>query len=137
MLALVLVSSVSLAAGGGEKKDHWAHLKKELNLTDAQVTQLQQKFDAIHSQGEEAEMKSRALREEIEAQEKAITPNRQIIEQRKASLEALHKEWKAKVTDIYRSVLTSEQFSKWQQMEYDEKHEKEKKEYSEKKKNKD
>ena len=137
ILVLLLAAAVSLSAGGGEKKDHLAYLQKELSLSDAQVTQLKQKFDAIHSQGEEAELKARALRGEIEDQEKSANPNRQIIEQRKASLEALHKEWKAKVTDIYRSVLTSEQFAKWQKMESDERHDKEKKEYREKKKNKD
>jgi capsule polysaccharide export protein KpsE/RkpR len=129
-LAFLLVAAVSLSAGGG--KEHWAKLKQELNLTDAQLTQLQQKFEALNPQGQALELKVRALRQDIEEQEKAAAPDRRVIEQKKAELETVRREWREKTTDIYRSTLTKEQFSKWQEMEA--KGEKEKKEYSEKKK---
>jgi cell division protein FtsB len=131
-VALLLVAAVSISAGGG--KEYFAKLKQELSLSDAQVTQLQQKFDALHPQGEAMEQKVKTLRGEIEAQEKAASPDRAVIEQKHAELVAAKKEWKEKVTDIYRGVLTKEQFAKWQQMESDYQHEKEKKESSEKKK---
>jgi capsule polysaccharide export protein KpsE/RkpR len=132
MLALLLAAAVSLSAGGG--KEYFAKLKQELNLTDAQVTQLEQRFESLRPQGQALELKVKALRQDIEAQEKAASPDRRVIEERKAELATVKTEWKEKYTDIYRSVLTKEQFAKWQQMESNEKHEKEKKEYTEKKK---
>ena len=132
MLALLLVAAVSLSAGG--EKEHWAKLKQELNLTDAQVSQLEQRFEALRPQGEAMELRVKALHAEIESQEKAAAPDRQLLEQKKAELASAKKEWKAKVTDLYRSVLTKEQYAKWEQMESNYHREKEKKEYSEKKK---
>ena len=136
ILTLLLAAAVSLSAAVGGEKDHWANLKKELNLTDAQVAQLQQKFEALRPQGEEMELKVRAVRSQIEEEEKATAPDRKAIEHKNAELAAAKREWKEKVTAIYRAVLTSEQFAKWQRMESDEKHEKARKEISEKK-NKD
>ncbi len=132
MFALLLATAVLLSAGGG--KEYWAKLKQELNLTDAQVTQLEQKFEAIRPQGQALELKVKALRQDIEVQEKAAAPDRRVIEEKKAQLATVKMEWKEKYTGIYRSVLTKDQFAKWQQMESNDKHEKEKKEYSEKKK---
>jgi cell division protein FtsB len=132
MLALLLAAAVSLSAGG--EKEHWAKLKQELNLADAQVTQLQQKFEALRPQGEAMEQRVKALRSEIENQEKAAAPDRMLLEQKKTELASAKKEWKEKVTDLYRSVLNKEQYAKWEQMESNYQHEKEKKDYSEKKK---
>jgi hypothetical protein len=132
MLAILLAVAVSLSAGGG--KEYFAKLKQELNLTDAQVTQLEQKFEGIRPQGEAWEQRVKALRAEIESQEKAASPDRTVIEQKKAEMAAVKKEWKEKALEIYRSVLTKEQYAKWEQMESNYQREKEKKEYSEKKK---
>jgi Spy/CpxP family protein refolding chaperone len=127
MLALLLAAAVTLSAGGG--KEHWAKLKQELNLTDAQVTQLEQKFEAIRPQGEALELKVKELQREIEEQEKAAVPDKKVIDEKRLERERLTKEWHEKASEIYRSVLTKEQFTKFQEMRA-----KEKKEYSEKKK---
>ena len=127
VLAFVLAAAVAVSAGGD--KDHWVKLKQELNLTDAQVTQLQQKFEALKPQGQELEVKVKALKSDIESLEKAASPDKRTIEQKKSELMSAKSAWKEKTNEIYRSVLSSEQFAKLEQM-----HEKEKKSYSEKKK---
>ncbi len=114
-LALLLVTAVSLSAG----EERWAKLKQELNLTDSQVTQLEQKFETLQPLME----KGKALKSELKALESAATPDQKAIGAKKAELDVLHKEWKEKATPIYRSVLTQEQFAKLQEM--DAKHEKE------------
>jgi chromosome segregation ATPase len=127
VLAFALVATVAVSAGGD--KENWVKLKAELNLTDAQVTQLQQKFEAIKPQGQEHELKVKALKSEIASLEKAASPDKQAIDLKKAELMSAKTAWKEKSNEIYRSVLSSDQFAKLQQM-----HAKEKKAYSEKKK---
>lgn len=133
-LALLLAAAVSFS-GAGEHKDKWAKMKAELNLTDAQVTELQQKFEEIRPQGEDLERRSKALHSEIETLERASSPDQQAIQAKRSQLEAVTKEWHEKTTAIFRSVLTPEQFTKLDQMhskreqEEREEHEKQAKEH--------
>jgi len=127
MLVILLAAAVSLSAGGD--KEHWAKLKQELNLTDTQVAQLQQKFEEFRLQNQPVEEKAKGLWREIEELEKAGSPDRSVIDAKKAELAALKKDWKEKSNQTYRSVLSKEQFVKLQEMKA-----REEKEYSEKKK---
>lgn len=127
MLVILLAAAVSLSAGGD--KEHWAKLKQELNLTDAQVTQLQQKFEEFRLQNQPLEEKAKGLWREIEELEKAGSSDRSVIDAKKAELAPLKKEWTEKSNQIYRSVLSKEQFVKLQEMRA-----REEKEYSAKKK---
>jgi len=115
VLAMLLALAVTLSAGGD--KDKMAKLKAELNLTDAQVAQLEQKFEALKPYGE----KFTALKTGLESLEKAATPDQKAIDAKKAELMAFKKEYKEKANAIYRSVLTKEQFAKLEAMwtEYD------------------
>ena len=127
VLALLLVAAVSLTAG--DEKEKWAKLKQELTLTDTQVTQLQQKFDEFKVQNQALVEKAKGLWREIEELEKAGTSDRSVIDAKKAELAPLKKEWKDKADQIYRSVLSKEQFVKYQESMA-----REEKEYSAKKK---
>jgi len=127
VLAFVLAAAVSVSAGGD--KEHWAKLKQELTLTDTQVTQLQQKFEEFRLQNQPLEEKAKGLWREIEELEKAGTSDRSVIDAKKAELAPLKKEWMEKANQIYRSVLSKEQFVKLQEMRA-----REEKEYSAKKK---
>lgn len=129
VLALLLVAAVSLAAGGDDAKEHWAKLKQELTLTDSQVTQLQQKFEEFKVQNQALVEKAKGLWREIEELEKAGTSDHSVIDAKKAELAPLKKEWKDKSDQIYRSVLSKEQFVKLQEIRA-----REEKEYSAKKK---
>jgi len=108
-LALVLVSAVALAAGG----DKWAKMKADLNLTDAQVTQLQEKFKQLDPLMD----KAMSLKKELEVMQSAATPDQRAIEAKKNDLMSLKQEWKAKADAIYKSVLTREQFAKLADLE--------------------
>ncbi len=114
VLALLLVAAVSLV--GGDDKEKWAKLKQELTLTDAQVTQLQQKFDEFKLQNQPLVDKAKGLWREIEDLEKAGSSDRRLIDAKKAELAPLKKEWMEKSDQIYRSVLSKEQFVKLQEI---------------------
>jgi Spy/CpxP family protein refolding chaperone len=114
-IGLLLVAAVSLSSAG-DGKDKWAKMKAELNLTDAQVSALQQKFEAVRPQGEDLERRSKALHSEIESLERASSPDQQTIQAKRSELESITKEWHEKKIAIFRSVLTPEQFTKLDQM---------------------
>jgi len=105
-LALVLATAIPSLAGG----DHMAKMKADLNLTDEQVTQIEQKFEQLKPVKE----KAMAIKTELKALEGAASPNQKAIDAKKAELEGVKKEWKAKADSIYRSVLTKEQYAKFQ-----------------------
>jgi Spy/CpxP family protein refolding chaperone len=105
----MLAAAVSLSAGD----EKWTKLKAELNLSDAQVTQLQEKFKQL----DPLYQKAMTLKEELKALETAATPDNRAIEAKKANLVALKLEWKAKADAIYKSVLTRDQFTKLEEME--------------------
>lgn len=89
-LALFLLAAVSLSAGGD--KEYWAKLKKELSLTDAQVTQLQEKFEALHPQGEQLEERMRAIKREMQELERAATPDEKAMREKRDERDRLTKE---------------------------------------------
>lgn len=109
-LAVVLLAAVVVTAGGGEKM---AKLKAELNLTDAQVTQLEQKLADVQPLGERVT----ALKGELKALETAASPDQKAIEAKRGELGAAKKEYKEKHNGIFRSVLTSDQWAKYEEMQ--------------------
>jgi hypothetical protein len=127
-MAFLLAAAVSLAAH--DKKEKFAKLQAELGLSDAQVAQLQQKFNELSPSGEEMERRSKALTEEIRTLESSANPDQQALSAKRSEREALTQEWHDKVMAIYKSVLTNEQFTKFDQMHS--KHEKEEQEKKEK-----
>jgi Spy/CpxP family protein refolding chaperone len=127
-MALLLTATVSLA--GHDKKEKFAKLQAELGLSDAQVAQLQQKFNALSPSGEDMERRAKALNEEIRTLESNANPDQQALSAKRSEREALTQEWHEKVMAIYRSVLTKEQFAKFDQMHSG--HEKEEQERKEK-----
>lgn len=130
-MALLLVAAVSLAAG--DKKEKFAKLQAELGLSDAQVAQLQQKFDQLGPIGQETERKAKALTEDIQVLEKSTNPDDQkTLSAKRSEREALTQEWHQKVRAIYKSVLTDEQFVKLDQMHSHGKEEHEQKEHHDK-----
>lgn len=113
--AALLVAVVSFA--GHDKKEKFAKLQAELGLSDAQVAQLQQKFDELSPSGEDMERRAKALTAEIGVLEKSTNPgDQQTLSAKRSEREALTQEWHEKVTAIYRSVLTKEQFAKLDEM---------------------
>ena len=110
----LLVTAVSLSAG--DKKEKFAKLQADLGLSDAQVAQLQQKFDEFRPAAEDLERRSKALGSEIEALEKSSNPDQQTLAAKRSQREALTAEFHEKKTAIFRSVLTQEQFAKLDQM---------------------
>src|SRR5262245_57245080 len=74
---LLLLAAVSLSAG--DKKEKFAKLQADLGLSDAQVAQLQQKFDEFRPAAEDLERRSKALGSEIEALEKSSNPDQQTL----------------------------------------------------------
>ena len=111
---LLLLAAVSLSAG--DKKEKFAKLQAELGLSDAQVAQLQQKFDEFRPAAEDLEHRSKALNSEIEALEKSSNPDQQTLAAKRSQREALTAEFHDKKIAIFRSVLTQEQFAKLDQM---------------------
>jgi len=113
-MAFLLAAVVSHAAH--DKKEKFAKLQAELGLSDAQVAQLQQKFNELAPMGEDMERKAKALTEEIRVLEGSANPDQQALNAKRVERERLTQEWHEKVMAIYRSVLTNEQFAKFDQM---------------------
>jgi Spy/CpxP family protein refolding chaperone len=66
--------------------------------------------------GEDMERKAKALTEEIRVLEGSANPDQQALNAKRVERERLTQEWHEKVMAIYRSVLTNEQFAKFDQM---------------------
>jgi Spy/CpxP family protein refolding chaperone len=130
-IAFLLAAAVSLAAHDKDKKEKFAKLQAELGLSDAQVAQLQQKFNELSPSGEEMERRAKALNEQIRTLESSANPDQQALNAKRSEREALTQEWHEKVRAIYKSVLTEEQFAKLDQMHSN--HDKESKEGHEQK----
>src|SRR5262249_57340353 len=90
-IAFLLGAVVSLAAH--DKKEKFAKLQAELGLSDAQVAQLQQKFNELSPSGEEMERRSKALTEEIRTLESNANPDQQALSAKRSEREALTQEW--------------------------------------------
>lgn len=119
LMVLTLVAVVA-AHAGGDKAEKLAKLKTELNLTDAQVTQLDQKFAQLEPIGE----RYKKIKAELTALETATPQDAKATNLKRAEMAELKKEYKAKVTSIFRSVLNNEQYAKWEAMnaEYEKSH---------------
>lgn len=113
-LAFVLVASLSVWAGGAGKGkgDDLAKLKTELNLTDTQVTQLQQKLNELAPMAESV----KALHGELKALKGAATPDQAAIQAKQTQLDAAKKEWKEQRKAAFQAVLTAEQWAKYEAM---------------------
>src|SRR5262245_9512770 len=129
-VVFLLAATVTLFAG--DKKEKFAKLQAELGLSDAQVTQLQQKFDEFRPAAEDMERRSKALSSDIEMLEKSSSPDKQALADKRSQREALTQEFHEKKIAIFKSVLTQEQFAKLDQMQsHHEKEEHERKEAKE------
>lgn len=119
LMVVALVAVVS-AYAGGDKAEKLAKLKTELNLTDAQVTQLDQKLAQLDPIIERA----KGIKAEISALENATPQDAKALEAKRAEMTNVKKEYKAKVASIFRSVLNNEQYAKWEAMnaEYEKAH---------------
>jgi len=119
LMVLALVGVVS-AYAGGDKAEKLAKLKTELNLTDTQVTQLDQKFAQLDPIVERA----KKIKSELNALETATPQDAKAIDAKRAEMAEVKKEYKAKVASIFRSVLNNEQYAKWEAMnaEYEKSH---------------
>jgi HAMP domain-containing protein len=109
-LVVALVTVVSVYAGDENRPEKLARLKTELNLTDAQVDQFDQKFDVLDQVIERAQ----AIKAEIREMEACPDTDPKAVHARKVELETLKKEFNEQVTSIFRSVLTKEQFARWE-----------------------
>ena len=128
-VVFLLAASISLFAG--DKKEKFAKLQAELGLSDAQVAQLQQKFDEFRPVAEDMELRQKALTSDIQMLEKSSNPDQQALATKRSQREALTQEFHEKKIAIFRSVLTQEQFAKLDQMQHHEKEEHERKEAKE------
>lgn len=119
LMVVALVAVVS-AYAGGDRAQKLAKLKTELNLTDAQVTQLDQRFAQLDPIIERA----KKMKAEITALENETPQNTRALEAKRAEMATVKKEYKAKVAFIFRSVLNNEQYAKWEAMnaEYEKAH---------------
>ena len=119
LMVLALVGVVS-AYAAGDKAEKLAKLKTELNLTDTQVTQLDQKFAQLDPIVERA----KKIKSELNALETATPQDAKAIDAKRAEMAEVKKEYKAKVASIFRSVLNNEQYAKWEAMnaEYEKSH---------------
>jgi Spy/CpxP family protein refolding chaperone len=111
-LAVALLASLTVSAGGDEKMKK---LKADLNLTDAQVAQLEARFKELDPMAE----RYKAVKAELTTLEQANPANPRAVEAKKNELASVKKEWKERSDAVYRSVLTSEQWTKLQAMRAD------------------
>jgi len=109
-LALLLAASLALSAGGDEKL---GKLKAELNLTDTQVTQLQGQLKGLQPLADRVA----ALKSELKALRSAASPDQKAVDAKQAEFDTAKKEWKEKRAAAYRTVLTAEQWAKFESME--------------------
>ena len=127
--ALLLVTIVCLAAltgfagdkaGQASAVDHAAKLQQELNLTAEQTAKVETLFAGFLPKFEAARASASAMREEIEALHADAEGNAQTIEAKQAEVGAVHAELKAQMaarSAQLQTILTSEQFAKFQEIE--------------------
>jgi Spy/CpxP family protein refolding chaperone len=108
LLTLVLLAVIVLYAGG----DKMEKMKAELNLSDAQVSQLEQRMGELQPLADRA----KAIKAEIKELESSANPDANAISAKRTALEAVKKEWHQKAEAVYRSVLTPEQWTKYEAM---------------------
>jgi len=111
-LAVLLVAAMTLTAGG-DKAGKLAKLKADLNLTDQQVSQLDAKMTQLEPLG----ARIGALKEELKALQSASSPDAKAISAKENQVTEAKKEYKEKWAAALKSVLTSEQMAKYDEMQ--------------------
>jgi len=111
-LAVLLVAAMTLTAGG-DKAEKLAKLKADLNLTDQQVSQLEVKMTQLESVG----ARIGVLKEELKALQSASSPDAKAISAKENQVTEAKKEYKEKWAAAVKSVLTSEQMAKYDEMQ--------------------
>ena len=112
LAAVVLVAAMALVAGG-DKAGKLAKLKADLNLSDQQVSQL----DAKMTQMEPLGARIGTLKDELKALQGASTPDTKAISAKESELMAAKKESKEKWAAALKSVLSTDQWVKYEQMQ--------------------
>ena len=112
LAAIVLVAAMALVAGG-DKAGKLAKLKADLNLSDQQVSQL----DAKMTQMEPLGARIGTLKDELKALQGASTPDTKAISAKEAEMMAAKKEYKEKWAAALKSVLSTDQWAKYEQMQ--------------------
>ena len=112
LATIVLVAAMALVAGG-DKAGKLAKLKADLNLSDQQVSQL----DAKMTQMEPLSTRIGTLKDELKALQGASTPDTKAISAKEAEMMAAKKEYKEKWTAALKSVLSTDQWAKYEQMQ--------------------
>ena len=109
-VAVILVAAMTLVAGG-DKAAKLAKLKADLNLSDQQVSQL----DAKMTQMEPLSASIGTLKDELKALQGASTPDTKAISAKESELMAAKKEYKEKWNAALKSVLSADQWAKYEQ----------------------
>jgi hypothetical protein len=108
-VVVMLAIAVSAAAGG----DKMAKLKAELNLTDQQVAQLEQKTDTLKPLLDRVY----ALKSDLKALKESSSPDPKAVSAKEEELMAAKKEYHSKWEAALKSVATPEQWTKYESME--------------------
>jgi hypothetical protein len=111
-LVVILVAAMSLTAGG-DKAAKLAKMKADLNLSDQQVSQIDAKITQLQPLGERVY----ALKDELKALQAASTPDQKAISAKESELMAAKKEYTEKWNAALKSVLSAEQWAKYEQMQ--------------------
>lgn len=108
VMATVLIAAVAVSAG----EDKMAKLKADLNLTDAQVQQLNAGWEKMQPMYE----KIKTMKTDLKALKEAASPDAKAIEAKQSEVEKAVTTYKEKNQALFRSVLTTEQFAKYETM---------------------
>jgi hypothetical protein len=108
VLATVLIAAVTASAG----EDKLAKLKVDLNLTDAQVEQLKAGWDKMQPMYD----KIKTAKTELKAMKEAPSPDQSAISAKEGELNTAVSAYKEKNKALFQSVLTKDQYAKFEAM---------------------